>query len=211
MPSLFRRKSDDLVADSVTTVTGASTEVSQQRSKGYTPSKKELGVATPKRAEAERRRPVEAPPTNRREALARMREKRAAERAEATEGMKRGDDKFVMARDRGPERALVRDIVDRRRTAGTWFFGGAMIVLIGSIQSMPPVVQLAANLLWVLLAVAVVVDSFFIYRQIGRLVRERFPKTDQGMGGLGFYGIMRALTFRRMRMPRPRVALGAKI
>jgi len=211
VPSLFRRKSDDLVADSVTTVTGASTEVSQQRSKGYTPSKKELGVATPKRAEAERRRPVEAPPTNRREALARMREKRAAERAEATEGMKRGDDKFVMARDRGPERALVRDIVDRRRTAGTWFFGGAMIVLIGSIQSMPPVVQLAANLLWVLLAVAVVVDSFFIYRQIGRLVRERFPKTDQGMGGLGFYGIMRALTFRRMRMPRPRVALGAKI
>jgi hypothetical protein len=31
------------------------------------------------------------------------------------------------------------------------------------------------------------------------------------MGSLYLYAIMRGITFRRMRMPRPRVQLGAKI
>jgi hypothetical protein len=31
------------------------------------------------------------------------------------------------------------------------------------------------------------------------------------MGALYMYGIMRGLTFRRMRVPKPRVALGEKV
>ena len=40
--------------------------------------------------------------------------------------MRAGDERYLLARDRGPERALVRDIVDSRRTVGTCFFGGAL-------------------------------------------------------------------------------------
>jgi hypothetical protein len=168
-------------------------------------------VATPKRSTAQRRRGAEPPPSNRREAVKRMRERQKAERAEAMAGMRAGDERYLMGRDRGPERALVRDIVDSRRTAGTWFFVGALIVLLGSSTAMPPVVRIASNMLWVLLAFAVVLDSVLISRKIKRLVRERFPSTSQRMGSLYLYGIMRAITFRRMRMPQPRVKLGQKI
>jgi hypothetical protein len=76
---------------------------------------------------------------------------------------------------------------------------------------MPPQVQLASTLLWMLLAAAVIVDSMLISRRIKRLVRERFPNTKQRMGSLYLYGIMRGLTFRRMRIPKPRVDLGDKV
>jgi hypothetical protein len=125
--------------------------------------------------------------------------------------MKAGDERYLLARDRGPERRLVRDIVDSRRTVGTWFFGGAIIVLIGSSTRMPLPVQVAANVLWAVLAIAVIVDSLLISRKIRKLVRDRFPKTNQRLGSLSLYGIMRGLTFRRMRVPKPQVGLGTKI
>ncbi|HEX8629307.1 MAG TPA: DUF3043 domain-containing protein, partial [Catenuloplanes sp.] len=151
MPPLFRRKSTDLVEEAVTEVTAPPTHAAE-RPKGYTPSKKELGLQTPKRSVAQRRRVAEPAPANRREAVKRMRAKRRAERAEAQAGMRAGDERYLLARDRGPERALVRDIVDSRRTVGTWFFAGAIIVLIGSSTRMPVAVQVAANLLWAVLA-----------------------------------------------------------
>jgi hypothetical protein len=58
------------------------------------------------------------------------------------------------------------------------------------------------------LALGVVVDSILISRKIKKLVRERFPKSDQKMGSLYLYAIMRAMTFRRMRAPAPRVKIG---
>jgi hypothetical protein len=210
VPSLFRRKPVDLVEESVAEATDPPSSASG-RPKGYTPSKKELGVETPKRSAAQRRRGSEPPPASRREAVKRMREKQRSQRAEAMAGMRAGDERFLLARDRGPERALVRDVVDSRRTAGTWFFAGALIVLVGSSGTMPPAVQLAANLLWLVLAVAVVLDSVLICRKIKKLVRERFPKTQQRMRSLYLYGVMRSITFRRMRMPHPRVKLGEKI
>jgi hypothetical protein len=50
-----------------------------------------------------------------------------------------------------------------------------------------------------------------ISRKVKKLVKERIPQTSQRMGALYMYGVMRALTFRRMRVPKPRVDLGAKI
>jgi hypothetical protein len=180
------------------------------RPKSYTPSKKELGVATPKR-QTSQRRVAEAAPANRRAAYKQTRNRQRAERAEAAAGMRAGDERYLLARDRGPERALVRNIVDSRRTVGTWFFAGALIVLLGSSTRMPAIVQLGANLLWAILAIGVIVDSVLIYRKVKKLVAARFPKTTVRMGSLYMYGIMRGLTFRRMRVPKPKINLGDPI
>jgi hypothetical protein len=208
VPSLFRRKSADLIADATDSVTTESQPAS--RPKSYTPSKKELGVATPKRTSAGRRI-AEPAPENRRAAYKQMRARQKVERGEASAGMRAGDPRYLLARDRGPERELVRNIVDSRRTVGTWFFGGAVIVLIGSSTRMPVQVQLFANLLWAALAIAVIVDSFLIARRVRKLVTERFPKTTLRVGSLYLYAIMRGLSFRRMRVPKPAVPLGTKI
>ena len=207
---MFRRKSADLVADATAEVTPADDPASPAP-RGYTPSKRELGKQTPKRSSVQRRRAAEKAPENRREAYRQLRDRQRAERAEATAGMKAGDERYLLPRDRGPERSMVRDVVDSRRTVGTYFFGGALLVLIGSQPVMPKAVQLATNILWVILAAGVVLDSVLIARKVKRLVRERFPKTDQRLGSLYLYGIMRGLTFRRMRIPKPKVAIGAKV
>jgi hypothetical protein len=203
VPSLFRRKSTEVVTEAPVEESPATTA----RPKGYTPGK---GHATPKRPAAQVRK-VEPPPANRKEALKRMREKQRAARAEERAGMMAGDEKYLLPRDRGPERALARDVVDSRRTVGTFFFGGALLVLIGSNRGMPKVVQLVANGLWAALALAVAADSYLITRKVKRLVQERLPDSKTGTRGLYLYAIMRGVTFRAMRMPKPRVKIGEKI
>jgi hypothetical protein len=212
VPSLFRRRSADLVEDAVDSVQEEpADEAGEPRpTRSYTPSKRELGVATPKRSSAERRRGAEPPPANRREAARRMRERQRTQRTESMEGMRRGDEKYLLPRDRGPERALVRDIVDSRRNIGTWFFGGALIVLVGSSVA-NPLIRTVSNLLWALLALGVVVDAVLISRRVKRLVGERFPNSSQRPRSLYLYGIMRSITFRRMRVPKPQVDIGEAI
>lgn len=200
--SLFRRKSADLVEESVTSVTTDEASTAA-RPRGYTPSKKELGVATPKRPTAGRRPGVPTKPLTKEEA----REQRRTARAEASAEFRRAGG----PRDRGPERLLARNVVDSRRTVGTWFFGGALIVLVGSNAAMPPIVRLISNILWGALAIGVVIDSILISHKIKKLVRERFPKSTERMGSLYLYAIMRSITFRRMRAPEPQVNIGDKI
>jgi hypothetical protein len=207
---LFRRKTTDLVDDATSAVTTDQATTVVPRPKGYTPSKKELGVQTPKRSNAGRRRGTEPAPANRREAYKQMRARQREERAEASQGMRDGDEKYLLPRDRGPERALVRAIVDSRRTVGTWFFAGAIIVLFGTSTKIP-LVELVSNIVWAALALGVILDSVIISRRVKRLIRERFPKTEQKMASLYLYGVMRALTFRKMRVPKPQVKIGDKI
>lgn len=183
--------------------------------KGYTASKKERGITTPKRPSGNVRRPQAGQPVRTgklsKEERQELREQRRARRREVTEGIKRGDDRYLTARDKGPERALVRDLVDRRRTVGTWFFAGALLVLLFSGAGMPDQVRLIANIAWAVLAIAVITDSWLLCRTTKRLVRQRYPDSTERMGSLYFYAIMRGMTFRRLRIPAPRVEYGDQI
>lgn len=211
MPSLFRRKSTDLVADAVADAEESAEAASTQR-KGYTPSKRELGKATPKRPDPRGRRAPEAPPANRKEALKQARARNRAMREEQRIGMLEGDERYLLRRDKGPERSLVRDIVDSRRTLGTWFFGAAFVVLlIGMNRALPVAVQAGANMFWLLLALATALDCFLISRRVNILVRARFPKTKERMGSLYMYAALRSVMFRRMRTPKAKVAIGAEV
>jgi hypothetical protein len=202
VPSLFRRRSTEPAATPEPEPTAEPGSPDARR--GYTPGK---GRPTPKRLPGPGRRPPEAPPANRREASARRR----ALRAEQMEGMRSGDERYLLARDRGEDRALVRDIIDSRRNAGGLFFLGALLVIVFSSSTFAPTVRLLSNLAWLVLAVLVVADSVYITMKIRRVLRERMANPPASMGGLYFYGIMRGLTFRRMRMPRPRVKPGDPI
>ncbi|WP_027659103.1 DUF3043 domain-containing protein [Salinispora fenicalii] len=196
---LFRRKATDLL-DEVAKPATTEEESAAAHPRGYTPAK---GRETPKRPSVGRR------PTKAVKSLSKeeRREERRRLRAESAAEFRREGG----PRDRGPERLLARNVVDSRRTVGTWFLGGALIVLLGSNQAMPPEVRLASNILWVMLAVALIIDSVLISRKIKKLVRERFPNTGQRMGSLYLYAIMRSISPRRMRAPVPRVAIGDPI
>ena len=170
------------------------------------------GRPTPRRREAQKRRtgPVAPPPKTRREAYRRMREQGGDKRSEVWEGMRSGDERYLTSRDRGPERRLVRDIVDSRRNAGVLFLMSAVVYFAGLL--IPNVtIKAAITSLWLTVLVLLIVDSTVLGFKIRRLVRQRFPETTVRMPGLVFYGITRATMFRRWRAPKPVVEVGTKV
>ena len=203
VPSLFRRKSADLAAPGAEVPASATDPADADQARGHTPSKRERGIATPKRVSV--RRTPEPPPANRREAYRREREAMADRRA----GAAKGDPRYLNKRDQGPERALVRDVVDARLTAGPWFFLVTMLQWLAMIVRLPVTAQVGLQTLWLGLAMLTVLDSAIISRRIKKIVRERHPETTERMFSLGYYGVTRAIMARKMRMPRPRIKLGA--
>ncbi|NUS72593.1 MAG: DUF3043 domain-containing protein [Corynebacteriales bacterium] len=176
-------------------------DVQEQMPKGYTPPK---GQETPRRKRANA--PVEPPATNK-EARLRMKERAKAERAAQYEGAKKGDERYMFARDQGPVRRLVRDIVDSRRNMGTYFFFGTFVVVIGSLQFMPSNVRYVTTMIWIALVALFIIDAVFLTLKLRRTIKERHPGTKK-MVGHCFYGVMRSVVFRRMRSPEPMVKIG---
>jgi hypothetical protein len=170
------------------------------------------GRPTPRRREAQKRRsgPVAPPPKTRREAYRRMREQGADRRAVLREGLKSGDERFLTSRDRGPERRLVRDVVDSRRNAGVLFLSSAVVYFVGVLIPNTSV-RAAVSALWVTVLVLLLVDSVVLAFRIRRLVRQRFPETEEKMWRLLFYGLTRATMFRRWRAPKPAIEVGAQV
>lgn len=213
MSPLFRRSAapkDTEDAEDQAVDTAESSESSDDtRPKAYTPPKRR---PTPKRSEAQRRRRrPDPPPTTRKEAYRRTREKQRQERTEAREGMMRGDDDYLMPRDRGPVRRLVRDVVDSRRNVGPAFLLGALLVIALSGQNMPPQVRFGANILWLGLMLTLILDATLIIRRVKRLVADRYPDTQEKSGRLYFYAFTRSTMIRRFRVPRPVVQVGEEI
>jgi cation transport ATPase len=170
------------------------------------------GRPTPKRSEAAGRRtgPVPPPPSTRKEAYKRMREQQAAGRGSAREAAARGDESALPARDRGPRRRLVRDVVDARRNAGSFFLFVAALVLVG--YFIPnPAVQGYTVYVWFAFFLVILADSFILGRRIKKIVTERFPDHPESMRTLIWYGISRATMIRRWRFPKPQVAQGADV
>ncbi|MGY1748018.1 DUF3043 domain-containing protein [Modestobacter sp. SYSU DS0511] len=170
------------------------------------------GRPTPRRNEAQGRRsgPVPPPPTTRKEAYRRMREQSAANRGNTRQAALRGDDRALPARDRGPVRRLVRDVVDARRNAGSFFLVVAALVLVGYFVP-NPAVQSYTVFVWFAFFLVIIVDSVFLGRRIKKTVDERFPDHTERMRGLIWYGISRATMIRRWRFPKPQVPLGAEV
>jgi cation transport ATPase len=170
------------------------------------------GRPTPRRNEAQGRRsgPVPPPPTTRKEAYKRTREQQAAGRGSARAAAARGDESSLPARDRGPRRRLVRDIVDARRNAGSFFLVVAALVLLGYFIPNPSV-QGYTVFVWFAFFLVIIADSFVLGRRIKRTVTERFPDHPESMRTLIWYGVSRATMIRRWRFPKPQVAQNADV
>lgn len=170
------------------------------------------GRPTPKRSDAQGRRPgpLPPPPTTRKEAYKRMRAQQKAGRAGARQAAARGDESFLPARDRGPVRRTVRDIVDSRRNVGSWFLAIAGVALVGTFVPNNTLRAYASLLLFSFFAL-LIVDSVVLSRRIKRTLAERFPAGTEKTRGASWYGISRATMIRRWRFPKPDVAVGSTV
>ena len=142
------------------------------------------GRPTPKRSEAERRRrqPYSAP-KDRKEASRVSRDRQRGDRTRRMEGLRRGEDWALPVRDRGPVKALARDYVDSRRRLSEFYMYGLVVLLVLLFIRVPIVQTL-----------------------VPALVTERYPK--ESTRGVALYAALRALQYRRLRMPKPRISPG---
>lgn len=167
------------------------------------------GRPTPKRSEAENHRRSRATvPTDRKEAQKRAREARRIELAKQREALAGGDERYLPVRDRGPVRRLSRDFIDSRFHFAEWFLPLAVAILVLSLfQNMG--LQNITLLLWLVVIVLIVGQSFITAFRLRKLLNQRFP--NENLRGAVAYGLMRTLQMRRMRLPKPQVKRGDKV
>jgi hypothetical protein len=163
------------------------------------------GRPTPKRSEAQRGRrggPVAPPPRTRKEAAQRAREEAKAARAQVRDG------RTLMPRDAGPVRALVRDVIDSRRSIGTLMLPLALVLLLAQASGNRTVLDFAL-LVWIVGVLALVTDLVLTARTLRTRLRAQFPE-EQRLRGHIAYGLLRTTVFRRWRIPAPTTSPGRR-
>ena len=164
------------------------------------------GAPTPSRREQEAARKRPLVPTDRKEAARQARAKQAEAREKARVGMAAGDDRYLTARDRGPQRRYVRDYVDARFSIGEFLIPVMLIVIVLTFLPSPVLQVYGLFALWGFFLIAVI-DCFVLGFLIQRRVGDKFGTTKVERG-LRWYGAMRALQLRIMRLPKPQVKRG---
>jgi Protein of unknown function (DUF3043) len=167
------------------------------------------GRPTParKQQEAARRKPVVGDKSP--DAVKAARAQAAAERRKAREGMMRGEERYLTARDKGPQRRLARDVVDSRFTAGQLVMPALFVMIILTYSGNQAIEVVTLLVMWLLFFV-IAVDAFFIGRRVQRVVEAKYGagKLEKGVR---WYAAMRSIQMRPMRLPKPQVKRGEKV
>lgn len=116
----------------------------------------------------------------------------------------------MSARERVPEKALMRDYVDSRLNLGEFLLPSVVLLLAVTIAgSYWPQLTIIVTLIMYAFILGVFFDVALMWRGFKRLLAERLPGAPTK--GLLLYGMTRATQIRRFRMPPPRVKRGEKI
>jgi hypothetical protein len=167
------------------------------------------GRPTPTRREAEAAAKARAKtPRSRKEAAKLMRERRAAENARVREGMKTGDERYLPARDQGKVRKFVRDRIDSRLCMAEFLLPLLLLIMVMQYSGNESLVRFS-NGVWSAMIILLVVDTALLVFRLKRDLRKRFP--DESTKGAVFYGILRSMQLRFLRLPKPQVKLGQRL
>lgn len=155
------------------------------------------GRPTPTRREAEAAARARAKvPRTRKEQLKAQRQSRSESSRTIREGMKNGDERYMLARDKGPVRKFVRDFVDSR-------FGVAEIAI-----PLMVIALVVPNLVLILFPV-LIIDLLVLRWRISRQLTLRFP--GESHRGTGWYAITRAMQMKFMRLPKSKIKIGQQL
>ena len=164
---------------------------------------------TPTRREAEAAAKARAKgAADRKTAAKQQRQQRNEQNSRMREAMKTGDERFMPARDRGPVRRFVRDLVDSRLSAAEFLLPLLVAIMLLTYSGNPTLNRYGQSL-WLVTILLVTLDTMLLVFKIKREVRRRFP--DESHKGATFYGILRAMQLRFLRLPKPQVKIGTKL
>ena len=163
------------------------------------------GAPTPSRAEQEAARKRPLVPNDRKEAAKQARAQQSEARERARVGMALGDDRYLPARDRGPQKKFVRDYVDARFSIGEVLIPVMFLVILLTLIPSAQVQTFGILALWAFFLIAVV-DVVILGYVVTRKVKAKFG--DDKAERVRWYAAMRALQLRPLRLPKPQVKRG---
>lgn len=119
-----------------------------------------------------------------------------------------GDERFLPPRDKGPQRRMVRDLIDVRTGLGEFVMFIALAIVVSTFV-MPGNFQMQSYVLIGFWAVVLIValDSYLLGRRLRQHLAARFGAGNIERGVV-WYGVMRSLQFRKLRLPKPQVQRG---
>lgn len=165
------------------------------------------GHATPSRKEREAARKRPLVPA-RSKLTKEERRKRGEQRMVARAGLEAGDERYLPIRDKGPQKRMVRDIVDARFTVGEFMIPLMFAVII--VTFLPDYNYSQTLQFTVLIALygfflVGLVDAMILGRTVAKKLQAKFGEVEKGVK---WYAGVRAFQFRPLRVPKPRVARG---
>jgi hypothetical protein len=164
------------------------------------------GRPTPTRKEAEAAARARAKvPRTRKEMAAAQRLAKSESSAKVRAGMKAGEERYLLPRDKGPVRRFVRDFVDSRLSFVELLIPLLVVTMVLG-YSGNDAARSIGNTLLLGTVLLVVVDMITLRMRLRRALAERFP--DEPTKGLTYYAITRALQMKFMRLPKARVKIG---
>jgi uncharacterized membrane protein len=177
--------------------TSTATVVEKPGGKGRpTPSRKEAEAAAKARAKV---------PRTRREQMLAERGARSESSQSIRAAMKSGDERYLMARDKGPVRRFIRDFVDVRFSFVELMVPMLVLTMLlgysgnDSLANMGNAILLGTVLL-------VTLDIILMRFRLRRELVRRFP--EEPLKGTTYYAVMRSLQMKFMRMPKAKVKIG---
>jgi hypothetical protein len=190
---LFRRNKPESDAPSASTV-------EKEGGKGRpTPTRREAEAAARARAKV---------PRTRKEIAKAQRAARVESSQRVRSAMKSGDERYFLARDKGPVRSFIRDFVDSRFSFIELMIPLLILTMVLGYSGNPTLASMGNTILLGTMLL-VVVDLLFMRRRMRRELARRFP--SESTKGTTYYAVMRSLQMKFMRLPKPKVKIGQQL
>jgi hypothetical protein len=167
------------------------------------------GRPTPTRKEAEAAAKARAkPPRTRRQQVAAQRSTRNESSQRVRQGMRNGEERYLLPRDKGPIRRFIRDFVDSRFSFIELIIPVLVLTMVFGYSGNETLASFGNAVLFgsVLL---VIVDMLMLRFRLRRQLAVRFP--DESTKGTTYYAITRAMQMRFMRLPKTKVKIGQEL
>ncbi len=164
------------------------------------------GHATPTRKEREAANLRPLVSSDRRGSSKQSRASMAASRDRARAGMAAGEEKYLPAKDKGPQRRFIRDHVDARFNVGELMIPVLGVIIVLTFVGSTTFTAIGTYALWAFLLV-LVIDVVVLGISLNRKLTAKFG-ADKVQRGHRWYAATRAVQLRPMRLPKPQVKRG---
>lgn len=155
---------------------------------------------TRKEREAANRKPLVG--NKSKEAMVAARAKQREDRLKVRQAMLSGDERYLLGRDRGPQRKLAREVIDGRYT----LIEGLMPLMVLFLLITSVTNDAAKNIITLVMIIALVtvtIEVSLLQRLIKGKVKDKLGADTKLQKGTWFYTFTRGMQPRPLRIPKP--------